>query len=124
MFYYLVWAMLSYIAGTFYDIMRYKGALAFFAAALVLLPVTFCVTEKVVFRKNLWILAVVPGFFFLGSLLYGIKTDIKSSELYEYSGKEVIVSGTVASVPKSFDSGVQFIVKTESVAENGEVQFQ
>ena len=90
MYYYLVRAMLSYIAGTFYDIMRYKGAVAFFAAALVLLPVTFCIAGKVVFRKNLWILAVVPGFFFLGSLLYGIKTDIKSSALYEYSGNKVL----------------------------------
>lgn len=119
MFYYLAWAMLSYIAGTFYDIMRYKGAVAFFAAALVLLPISFCIVEKLAFRKSLWILAIIPGFFFLGSILYEIKTDIKSSDLYDFSGKDVIICGTVVSVPKSFDSGVQFIVKTDSVTENG-----
>ena len=58
-----------------------------FGIFFVLVPLSFALVTKYVKNKNVWVLFVVPAFFYTGWLVTEVKTDTALRPLYPFMGE-------------------------------------
>lgn len=117
-------ATLSYIAGMLFSKMIPwdPKVIAILVMALILLPASFCAIARAAYGKNVFILALVPSFVFLGAFITHIKTDPTLHPAYPFAGEEVSIYGRVISSVKSYDGNVSYTIRASRISRGGEEQ--
>ena len=85
-----------------------------FGIFFVLVPLSFALVTKYVKNKNVWVIFVIPAFFYTGWLVTEVKTDTALRPLYPFMG-EVEISGTIISPPVKYDENTSFVMETDYV---------
>ena len=85
-----------------------------FGIFFVLVPLSFASITKYVKNKNVWVLFVVPAFFYTGWLVTEVKTDMALRPLYPFMG-EAEICGTIVSPPVKYDENTSFVIETDYV---------
>lgn len=85
-----------------------------FGIFFVLVPLSFASITKYVKNKNVWVLFVVPAFFYTGWLVTEVKTDTALRPLYPFMG-EAEICGTIVSPPVKYDENTSFVIETDYV---------